>query len=53
MDRLTTTGYTVLHVFRLTGCFMLTLRLSPKLEARLNRLARRTGRSRAFYDFDR
>ncbi len=28
---------------------MLTLRLPPKLEARLNRLAKRTGRPKAFY----
>jgi RHH-type transcriptional regulator, rel operon repressor / antitoxin RelB len=28
---------------------MLTVRLSPKLEARLSRLARRTGRPKAFY----
>ena len=28
---------------------MLTVRLSPKLEARLNRLAKRTGRAKAFY----
>ncbi len=28
---------------------MLTLRLSPKLEARLKRLAKRTGRPKAFY----
>lgn len=28
---------------------MLTVRLSPKLEARLNRLARRTGRPKAYY----
>ena len=28
---------------------MLTVRLSPKLEARLNRLAKRTGRTKAYY----
>ncbi len=28
---------------------MLTVRLSPKLEARLNKLAKRTGRPKAFY----
>jgi RHH-type rel operon transcriptional repressor/antitoxin RelB len=28
---------------------MLTVRLSPKLEARLNKLARRTGRPKAYY----
>ena len=28
---------------------MLTVRLSPKLEARLNRLAKRTGRPKAYY----
>ena len=28
---------------------MLTVRLSPKLEARLSRLARRTGRPKAYY----
>ncbi len=28
---------------------MLTLRLSPKMEARLARLAKRTGRPKAFY----
>ena len=28
---------------------MLSLRLSPKLEARLNRLAKRTGRTKAYY----
>jgi RHH-type rel operon transcriptional repressor/antitoxin RelB len=28
---------------------MLTVRLSPRLQARLNRLARRTGRPKAFY----
>lgn len=28
---------------------MLTVRLSPKLEARLNRLAKRTGRTKGFY----
>jgi RHH-type rel operon transcriptional repressor/antitoxin RelB len=28
---------------------MLTVRLSPRLEARLNRLAKRTGRTKAFY----
>ncbi len=28
---------------------MLTVRLSPKLEARLKRLAKRTGRPKAFY----
>ena len=28
---------------------MLTLRLPPKMEARLNRLAKRTGRPKAFY----
>ena len=28
---------------------MLTVRLSPKLEARLTRLARRTGRPKAYY----
>jgi len=28
---------------------MLTLRLPPRLEARLNRLAKRTGRPKAFY----
>jgi RHH-type rel operon transcriptional repressor/antitoxin RelB len=28
---------------------MLTVRLSPKLEARLSRLAKRTGRPKAFY----
>jgi RHH-type rel operon transcriptional repressor/antitoxin RelB len=28
---------------------MLTVRLSPKLEARLNRLAKRTGRTKTFY----
>ncbi len=28
---------------------MLTLRLSPKLNARLNRLAKRTGRPKSFY----
>jgi len=28
---------------------MLTVRFSPKLETRLNRLAKRTGRSKAFY----
>lgn len=28
---------------------MLTVRLSPKLDARLSRLAKRTGRSKAFY----
>ena len=28
---------------------MLTVRLSPQLEARLNRLAKRTGRTKAFY----
>jgi RHH-type rel operon transcriptional repressor/antitoxin RelB len=28
---------------------MLTVRLSPKLEARLNRLSKRTGRPKAFY----
>jgi RHH-type rel operon transcriptional repressor/antitoxin RelB len=28
---------------------MLTVRLSPKLEARLNRLAKRTGRAKAYY----
>jgi len=49
MDRPTTTSYTALHVFRLTECFMLTVRLSPKLEVRVNRLARRTGCSKAFY----
>ena len=28
---------------------MLTVRLPPKLEARLNRLAKRTGRTKAYY----
>jgi len=28
---------------------MLSVRLSPKLEARLNRLAKRTGRTKAYY----
>jgi RHH-type transcriptional regulator, rel operon repressor / antitoxin RelB len=28
---------------------MLTVRLSPKLEARLNKLAKRTGRPKAYY----
>jgi RHH-type rel operon transcriptional repressor/antitoxin RelB len=28
---------------------MLTVRLSPKLEARLNKLAKRTGRTKAYY----
>jgi RHH-type rel operon transcriptional repressor/antitoxin RelB len=28
---------------------MLTVRLSPELEARLNRLAKRTGRPKAYY----
>ena len=28
---------------------MLTVRLSPQLEARLNRLAKRTGRPKSFY----
>ena len=28
---------------------MLTVRLSPRLEARLNRLAKRTGRPKSFY----
>ena len=28
---------------------MLTVRLSPELEARLNRLAKRTGRAKAYY----
>ena len=28
---------------------MLTVRLSPRLQARLNRLAKRTGRPKAFY----
>ena len=28
---------------------MLSLRLSPKLEARLNRLAKRNGRTKAYY----
>jgi RHH-type rel operon transcriptional repressor/antitoxin RelB len=28
---------------------MLTVRLSPRLEARLSRLARRTGRPKAYY----
>lgn len=28
---------------------MLTVRLSPKLEARLNKLAQRTGRPKAYY----
>ena len=28
---------------------MLTVRLSPRLQARLDRLARRTGRPKAFY----
>jgi RHH-type rel operon transcriptional repressor/antitoxin RelB len=28
---------------------MLALRLSPELEARLNRLAKRTGRTKSFY----
>ena len=28
---------------------MLTVRLSPRVQARLNRLARRTGRPKAFY----
>ena len=28
---------------------MLTVRLSPKLEARLRRLAKRTGRTKSFY----
>ena len=28
---------------------MLTVRLSPKLEKRLNRLAKRTGRTKTFY----
>jgi RHH-type transcriptional regulator, rel operon repressor / antitoxin RelB len=28
---------------------MLTVKLSPRLEARLNRLAKRTGRPKAFY----
>ncbi len=28
---------------------MLTVRLSPKMEARLNKLAKRTGRPKAFY----
>ena len=28
---------------------MLSLRLSPKLEARLNRLAKHTGRTKAYY----
>lgn len=28
---------------------MLTVRLSPRMEARLNRLAKRTGRPKSFY----
>jgi RHH-type rel operon transcriptional repressor/antitoxin RelB len=28
---------------------MLTVRLSPKLEARLNKLAKRTGRPKSYY----
>ena len=28
---------------------MLSVRLSPRLEARLNRLAKRTGRTKAYY----
>jgi RHH-type rel operon transcriptional repressor/antitoxin RelB len=28
---------------------MLTVRLSPRLESRLNRLAKRTGRAKAYY----
>jgi RHH-type rel operon transcriptional repressor/antitoxin RelB len=47
LERISQVCYDVLHVLR--EAKVLTVRLSPVLEARLNKLAKRTGRPKSYY----